>query len=37
MEMSTIGPLTGAEARAYRHPPAAARPVATATTATMNV
>jgi hypothetical protein len=37
IEITTIGPLTGADARAYRHPPAAARTVPTAASTRMNV
>jgi hypothetical protein len=37
IEITTIGPLTGDEARAYRHPPAAANPTASATMIRMNV
>src|SRR5258708_18052756 len=37
MEMTTIGPLTGADARAYRQPPTAARTVPTAAKKTMKV
>src|SRR5712692_3372579 len=35
--MMTIGPLTGAEARAYRQPPNAARPVPRPASPRMNV
>jgi hypothetical protein len=37
MEIRMIGPLTGADARAYLHPPAAARPTAMATRIRMKV
>jgi hypothetical protein len=37
IEMTMIGPLTGADARAYRHPPTAASAVPTAVNARMMV
>jgi hypothetical protein len=37
MEMRIMGPLTGADARAYLHPPTAASTVLAATAPRMNV